>query len=209
MKKILFNQAQFITSAIAESGFPLLRHSSGSLFPEIAIIGRSNVGKSSLINHLLNHRKLAKVSSTPGKTQLLNFFSVDDQLALVDLPGYGYAKVSKEIREKWDKVIDAYLNNRTALSLILLLLDIRREPQQEDLAFIEWCLYHNKKMILIFTKADKVSKNEMSIQLKRYFEVLNPLYGKKAPPYVHYSIKDPSSRPQLIETIHQSLNTES
>ncbi len=127
MKKYPFLRAQFIASAFQEDQFPKTATAREEAMTEIAIVGRSNVGKSSLINSLFKGPKLAKASSTPGKTQSINFFIVDEQLALVDLPGYGYAKVSKEMKEKWSALIEAYLHSRKSLSLILFLIDSRRE----------------------------------------------------------------------------------
>src|SRR3990167_7295283 len=123
MKPVPFSKAQFIASAFAEEQCPRLLDPSGNPMPEIALVGRSNVGKSSLINHLLRSPKLAKTSSIPGKTQSINFFSVDDRLALVDLPGYGYAKISKTIVQKWSSLIDSYLQKRSTLKALLFLID--------------------------------------------------------------------------------------
>ncbi len=129
--------------------------------PEYAFIGRSNVGKSSLINMLTNHKNLAKTSSTPGKTQLINHFLVDNQLYLVDLPGYGWAKVSKSKKQQWKKMITAYLLNRDNLYLLFILLDSRRLPQQVDMDFIHWSGENGIPLAIILTKSDKISKNTM------------------------------------------------
>ncbi|TDI68894.1 MAG: YihA family ribosome biogenesis GTP-binding protein [Bacteroidetes bacterium] len=129
--------------------------------PEYAFIGRSNVGKSSLINMLTNHKNLAKTSSTPGKTQLINHFLVDNQWYLVDLPGYGWAKVSKSKKQQWKKMITAYLLNRDNLYLLFILLDSRRLPQQVDMDFIHWSGENGIPLAIIFTKSDKISKNTM------------------------------------------------
>lgn len=129
--------------------------------PEYAFIGRSNVGKSSLINMLTNHKNLAKTSSTPGKTQLINHFLVDNQWYLVDLPGYGWAKVSKSKKQQWKKMITAYLLNRDNLYLLFILLDSRRLPQQLDMDFIHWSGENGIPLAIIFTKSDKISKNTM------------------------------------------------
>src|SRR5689334_3642729 len=131
MEKYSFTQGRFIASAFDEDQFPHMRTTQGKTMPEIAIVGRSNVGKSSLINALLKST-LAKTSSIPGKTQSINFFSIDERLALVDLPGYGYAKVSLDVKEKWSALIEAYLKTRTSLRLILFLLDSRRTPTEQD-----------------------------------------------------------------------------
>ncbi len=129
--------------------------------PEYAFIGRSNVGKSSLINMLTNHKNLAKTSSTPGKTQLINHFLVDNQWYLVDLPGYGWAKVSKSKKQQWKKMITAYLLNRDNLYLLFILLDSRRLPQQVDMDFIHWSGENGIPLAIILTKSDKISKNTM------------------------------------------------
>ncbi|MEG2070895.1 MAG: ribosome biogenesis GTP-binding protein YihA/YsxC [Bacteroidales bacterium] len=126
--------------------------------PEYAFIGRSNVGKSSLINMLANQKKLAKISSRPGKTQTINHFLVNNEWYLVDLPGYGYATISKTMREKWAKMIDAYLNFRENLQLVFILVDVRLEPQKLDLDFINKLGEMNMPFAIIFTKADKLSK---------------------------------------------------
>lgn len=205
MKKVPFEEAQFIASAFDHTSFPRLLTTAGHPMPEIALVGRSNVGKSSLINHLLKDASLAKTSSTPGKTQSINFFAIDDQLALVDLPGYGYAKVSKQIREQWAGMIDHYLENRATLRLILVLMDSRRDPTHEDCAIVKWASFRQKPMLLVFTKADKMTENERRNQS---FSTLNSLknFLHSAPVrFLHYSVKDPRARLELIENINASL----
>ncbi len=127
--------------------------------PEIAVIGRSNVGKSSLINTLFNRKNLAKVSSTPGKTRLINYFSIDNQLYFVDLPGYGYAKLSKKIRSGWQKNIEAYFKNNQELKLVLLLLDSRHEIMDNDRRMIDWLQHYQISYIMVLTKSDRISNN--------------------------------------------------
>lgn len=135
--------------------------------PEVAVVGRSNVGKSSLINVLFNRKNLAKISSTPGKTRLLNYFQIDEHIYFVDLPGYGYAKLSKTERDKWQKSIESYLKNNDYLKLILLLIDIRHGILPIDQIMIEWLNYYNIPFAIILTKSDKISKNQVrSIKLK-------------------------------------------
>lgn len=129
--------------------------------PEYAFIGRSNVGKSSLINMLTNQSKLAKVSGQPGKTQLINHFKINDSWYLVDLPGYGFAKVSKGQREKWQKFIKEYILNRENLFCLFVLIDARLEPQTIDLEFIRWLGAGGVAFSVVFTKADKLSKNQL------------------------------------------------
>jgi len=131
--------------------------------PEVAVIGRSNVGKSSLINTLFNRKNLAKISSTPGKTRLINYFSVDDQLYFVDLPGYGYAKLSKKMRSGWQRDIEAYLKSNLELKLVFLLLDSRREIMENDSLMIDWLRHYQIPYILVLTKSDKISNNQYKI----------------------------------------------
>lgn len=128
--------------------------------PEIAVIGRSNVGKSSLINTLFNRKNLAKISSTPGKTRLINYFSIDNQLYFVDLPGYGYAKLSKKLRSGWQRGIESYLNNNSELKLVFLLIDSRHGIMENDRIMIEWLQHYRIPYILVLTKSDKISNNQ-------------------------------------------------
>jgi len=134
--------------------------------PEYAFIGRSNVGKSSLINMLTNKKGLAKTSQTPGKTQLINHFLINDTWYLVDLPGYGYARISKSKKEDWDKFIRTYLDKRESLQCVLVLIDSRLEPQKIDLAFCNWLGEKGLSFVLVFTKADKQSglKTEQNVE---------------------------------------------
>jgi len=129
---------------------------------EIAFAGKSNVGKSSLINTLINRKALARTSSKPGKTQTINFYNVEDQLYFVDLPGYGYAKVSKEQREKWGEFIESYLHDRPPLKLILLLVDIRHAPSEYDQMMYEWMKHYGFPMIVVATKMDKLKKSQVN-----------------------------------------------
>ena len=140
--------------------------------PEFAFIGRSNVGKSSLINALCNQKKLAKTSSRPGKTQLINHFLINEQWYLVDLPGYGYAKVSKVQKKKFQSYIESYFRKRTQLLLTFVLLDIRHPAQPIDLEFIAWLGRHEIPFYLVFTKADKLTSNAIDSNLVAYQKVL-------------------------------------
>lgn len=140
--------------------------------PEYAFIGRSNVGKSSLINMLCNNNKLAKTSATPGKTQLINFFLINENWQLVDLPGYGYAKKSKALRESFSTLIIDYCTKRENLVCLFVLIDSRLPLQQIDLEFLEWCAKNNIPFSIIYTKADKNSKNELA---KNIFTIENSL----------------------------------
>ena len=136
--------------------------------PEYAFIGRSNVGKSSLINTLTNHKKLAKTSGKPGKTQLINHFIINDSFYLADLPGYGYAKVSKKLREEFQKFTLNYLEKRTNLICLFLLIDLRLKPQKIDIEFMEYCATKEIPFTICFTKSDKLKKAEISANLENY-----------------------------------------
>lgn len=136
--------------------------------PEYAFIGRSNVGKSSLINMLTNHKKLAKTSGKPGKTQLINHFMINEEWYLVDLPGYGYAQTSKSNRKKWEAFIDEYLLTRSNLMNTFILIDSRLKPQKIDLEFMEWCATKALPFSMIFTKTDKLSKVEIDKNIAAY-----------------------------------------
>ncbi len=161
--KMKFNRAEFLTSALELEELPSIKLSNGKFAPEIAIIGRSNVGKSSLINTLLQNRKIAKTSSTPGKTQRINYFFIDEEALLVDLPGYGYSKAPKESIEYWGRAIDKYLNTRTTLTMVLLLIDIRREPCEDDLLVAKWAAARGTPFIVVFTKSDKIKRNDLPV----------------------------------------------
>jgi GTP-binding protein len=205
MKPIPFNQAQFVTSAFSHEDYPQLLSANGLPMPEIALVGRSNVGKSSLINHLLKNSRLAKTSSTPGKTQSINFFCIDQEIALVDLPGYGYAKVPKATKEQWAQVIDHYLTKRANLRLILFLLDSRRQPSNEDCALIKWASFNQKPMLLIFTKKDKLSESELRQNTLSSLDSFKNFVHSSPVHFLHYSIKDASARIELIEKINRLL----
>ena len=133
--------------------------------PEVAFLGRSNVGKSSLINSLLGRRGLARTSNTPGRTQSINFFLINDQFYFADLPGYGYAKVSKTMRGDWGKMAEEYLAEREDLVLCVQLVDSRHEPSPLDRQLNEWLIYHDKPHIVVATKSDKLSRNELQKSL--------------------------------------------
>ncbi len=137
-------------------------------FPEYAFIGRSNVGKSSLINMLTNRKGLAKTSSTPGKTQLINHFFINEQWYLVDLPGYGYARVSKTSKSTWDKMIRDYLKFRPNLMYVFVLIDVRLSAQKNDLEFINWLGENEIPFVLVFTKADKLSAEQVNLSVEKY-----------------------------------------
>lgn len=155
---MIVKQTQFIKSATKPAHYP-----EGSL-PEIAFAGRSNVGKSSLVNVLVNRKNLVRTSSTPGRTQLINFFQVNDDFMLVDLPGYGYAKVPLAVKKEWRPMMETYLSKRRNLRGVVLILDIRRTPTEEDLQMLAWLRAFSVPPIVVITKCDKVSKNERARQ---------------------------------------------
>lgn len=205
MKKLPFNQAKFLLATLSSDQFPSLSSPQGLPLPEMAIIGKSNVGKSSLINHLLKQKKLAKTSATPGKTQTINFFIVDDQCLVVDLPGYGFAKTTNELRAQWGSSIDTYLRTRSSLKLVLFLLDIRRTPSEEDLSLIQWLSERPFSLLILFTKCDTVSASEQQALTLSHLEALRRQSAKTLP-YLHYSITDARARKQLIFTIDSLLH---
>lgn len=202
MKKFVFKDAKFITTAVSLNKCPVLKDDRGELLPEIAVAGRSNVGKSSLLNDLFNAKGLVKTSATPGKTQHLNFFTLHGQLVFVDLPGYGYAEVPPSVRKKWGPMIQEYLENREPLDLILFLFDIRRLPNDEDKEFMEWIAKAGKATILILTKADKVSKNELAANTKKILAA----FDCENLHYLHYSVPKKIGRNDLIKMINDAFN---
>ena len=149
---MIITSAEFVKSAVKPSHYP------STDLPEIAFTGRSNVGKSSLINSLVNRKHLVKTSSTPGRTQLINFFIINKTISFVDLPGFGYAKVPDSVRKSWGPMIETYLSTRDTLKGVVLIMDIRRIPGLQELNFIEWLHYYHIPSILILTKSDKLSK---------------------------------------------------
>ena len=170
--------------------------------PEYAFIGRSNVGKSSLINMLTGRNKLAKISSKPGKTQLINHFLINEDWYLVDLPGYGWAKVSKTEKEKWKGMIDNYFVMRKNLVNVFLLVDARHEPQKNDLEFMMWLGTHQLPFALIFTKIDKLGTNQLAKNRARYRKVLKS-YWEELPPSFEVSNVQKTGGEQILEYIEQ------
>ncbi len=152
-------KSEFITSAVTPDQYP------ETDFPEVAFVGRSNVGKSSIINSLLNRKKLVKVSATPGKTRLINFFLVNDDFMLVDLPGYGYAAVSQAEKKKWGDMIEDYLKTRDNLTNVVLLVDIRHKPTADDKMMYDFIKFYRSRVIVVATKLDKITKNSVGKQL--------------------------------------------
>lgn len=154
------NQSEFIISAVRPEQYP------DDGLPEIALAGRSNVGKSSLINRLINRKNLARTSSTPGKTQQLNYYKINQDLYFVDFPGYGYAKVSKEQRFAWGKMMEKYLSGRKELKLVMQMVDMRHEPSKDDKMMNEWLRHHGLPLVVVATKMDKIPKTRRAKHIK-------------------------------------------
>jgi GTP-binding protein len=184
---------EFLKSAFQEADWPKDRK------PEIAFMGRSNVGKSSLINSLLQVRGLARTSSTPGRTQSLNFFEINNTFRFVDLPGFGYAKVPKEIRLGWGEMVTSYLANRSQLMLSIHIVDSRHEPTKQDLQLHEWLEHSDKPRLIVATKSDKLSNNELKKNLEHIARVLTD------DSVVAYSTKNGRGRDELWRAIKTAL----
>ncbi|MBE7020232.1 MAG: YihA family ribosome biogenesis GTP-binding protein [Ruminococcaceae bacterium] len=159
---MVIKNSEFVTSAVKSAGYPQ------SDLPEIAFAGRSNVGKSSFVNKFLNRKNIAKVSKTQGKTKLINFFKVNNEFMLVDLPGYGYANVSKGEQLSWGKMIEGYLNNRGNLKAVFLLCDIRHEPTEDDVMMFNFIIERGFTPFVIVTKADKLAKTKVEPRVDEF-----------------------------------------
>ncbi len=184
--------AEFITSAVSAANYP-----AGAL-PEVALAGRSNVGKSSLLNKLVNRRSLARTSNTPGRTRLINFFLVNGLFRLVDLPGYGYAKVSAAQRESWREMVEGYLLNRDSLKGIVLLVDSRHPPTAQDIQMYDWIKFQGIPTAVVATKADKLSRSKLAQSLK---VLRNTLPLSASDRLVPFSAKTGQGREELLEII--------
>lgn len=191
-------QAEFVTSNTNPSACPPPDK------PEFAFIGRSNVGKSSLINMLVNRRQLAKTSSTPGKTQLINHFIVNKKWYLVDLPGYGYASTSRSVSRGWGPMIETYLSKRTNLVTTFVLIDARLEPQPIDASFIHWMGTSNIPFSMVFTKADKISRKQVEVTQSMWAKKLGDDWEELPPSFVT-SAEDRRGREELLAYIHSLL----
>ena len=199
---IQWNSIHFVKSSPNSKHYPKLLSDSGKPLPEVAVVGRSNVGKSSLLNDLFELKNLAKTSGTPGKTQLINFFQIDNALAIIDLPGYGYAKVAKHLKENWGENIQEYLEKGKNLNLILHLLDIRHMPTEDDLAFFEWASFYNKKIVIVFTKTDKVKKNEKVQNSKKILSLL----PHNSIEWIYYSTKTHEGRIEMRKILSKVID---
>ena len=190
--------ATFVTSATTLAGCPPAER------PEIAFAGRSNVGKSSLINCLVNRRGLVRTSSTPGRTQLLNFFAINEEFYFVDLPGYGFARAPRPVREQWQPMVRGYLEGRTSLRAVVWLLDVRRDPSPEDLQFLDWLEESEIPTIPVVTKVDKISRNELA----RRIAGIARSTGLAAELFTPFSVLSRQGHEELWELITLALGEE-
>ena len=188
------SSAEFVKSAFKEIDWPK------DTKPEIAFLGRSNVGKSSLINSLLMVRGLARTSSTPGRTQSLNFFSINDRFWFVDLPGFGYARVPKDIKSTWGEMATTYLAKRNQLVLSIQIVDSRHEPTKQDLQLHEWLEHSNKPKLIVATKSDKLSNNDLRRNLEHIARVLDD------DSVVAYSAKTGRGRDEVWRAIKSAVS---
>ena len=189
--------AEFVLSAKEPAHYP------PAGLPEIAFAGRSNVGKSSLINTLLNRKGLARTSNTPGRTQEINFFRVNERFTFVDLPGYGYAKVPEAVRRTWGPMVEVYLRERGTLRLVVLILDIRRDPTEEDGQLIHWLSFYRISFLIVLTKRDKVSNNEFALRKRRIVQMIG--LGD-AGPFVPFSARTGEGKESLWREIKRALD---
>ena len=194
-----------ITTAEFISSFADVQKCPPPTEPEFAFIGRSNVGKSSLINMLTDSRNLAKTSATPGKTQTINHFRINNAWYLVDLPGYGYAKASKSIRQGFGRIIEDYVIKRENLSCLFILIDSRLEPQKIDLSFIQWAGEKGIPLCLVFTKSDKLGKNDLNKSISRYKKTLSEVWDE-LPPMIITSSETRGGKDELLNFISDAIS---
>jgi GTP-binding protein len=189
-------KSEIVISAVKPEQYP-----PGQL-PEIALAGRSNVGKSSLINKLINRKSLARTSQTPGKTQTLNFYLINDSMHFVDVPGYGFAKVPKPERKKWGPMIETYLTVRENLKAVILIVDVRHSPSKDDILMYDWLKHFELPVIVAATKADKIKKAQYNKHVKTISESLNMTDDD---PIILFSSESGQGKPQLWKTIESYL----
>ena len=196
---MIIRSAKFVCSAVTPGQYP------PDDLPEVAFAGRSNVGKSSLINKILNRKKLVRTSKTPGRTQLLNFFEINELWRFVDLPGYGYARVPVEVQKRWRPMVESYLTTRVNLRGMVWLLDIRREVSKEDLRLWDWLQAKQIKVISVITKADKLSKNKRNKQAASIAKGL----GRKAQELIQFSATSGEGKEEIWQELIRLLETTS
>jgi len=171
-KIMKITSAQFVKSAVWPPQYP------PAIMPEIAFVGRSNVGKSSLMNTIVGRKNLAKTSNTPGRTQLINFFTINEKVSFVDLPGYGFAKVPRSVKKDWGDMMEVYLRERQSLCLVIFIMDIRRDPNADDLSLRDWLDHYRIPYLYVLTKSDKLSNNQ-AIARRRAIEKMLQLSSEK------------------------------
>ena len=176
--------------------------------PEVAFAGKSNVGKSSLINALMNRKSYARISATPGKTQTINFYNINDEMYLVDLPGYGYARVSEKEKERWGKMIERYLHGSAQLKAVFLLIDIRHDPSANDRMMYKWVVEQGYNPIIIATKLDKIKRSQVQKHVKMLKEGLDLVPGTKVIPFSSQTKQGRDAIWELIEKECLSLTPE-
>lgn len=194
------NNAKFEITAVRPSQYP-----AGNV-PEVTFVGRSNVGKSSIINTMLNRKNLARVGATPGKTREINFYNIDNSLYFVDLPGYGYASVSKGKKSTWFDIVETYLYSRQQLKLIIMLVDIRHSPSEEDKMMYDWLIHNNVEHLVVASKADKLSRNQMNISIK---EIVKALGVKEGVVPIPFSAENRLGKDLLWEKINTLVGLQS
>lgn len=197
--KFPIQNADIIISAVRENQYPNLN------LPEIAIAGRSNVGKSSLINTLVNRKKLARTSSRPGRTQTINFYNIEDELLIVDVPGYGFARVSKKELEKWSQMMENYFSTREPLEQVILVIDFRHKPSKQDVQMYQYLKYLNIPVVIVATKADKVKRGVRNKHLNQVFNTLNVSEGDIVIPF---SAVTKEGKDDVWHLISQSIGIE-
>ena len=191
--------AEFIKSAVWPPQYP------PATLPEIAFVGRSNVGKSSLINTLVGRKNLAKTSNTPGRTQLINFFSINESMLFVDLPGYGFAKVPQSVKKNWGEMVEAYLQERQNLALVVFILDVRRDPSGDDLSLRDWLEHYRIPYLYVLTKADKLSNNQTIARQRAIERSLGVSAGKKP---ILFSAKTQKGKSDICQFLEDHLRSQ-
>jgi len=187
--------AEFVKSAVTRKDYP------GEPLPEVAFAGRSNVGKSSLINTLLNKKNLARISSTPGRTQTINFFRINQKFFFVDLPGYGFAHVPIEVKKKWKPMVEGFLTGDSRLKLVILIVDVRRDPNPDDATLLEWFRHYSLPLLVAMTKVDKVSRNEAGKQKQNF----KNFFGLKEEEIIPFSAVTGEGREKIWKRIEEAI----